>query len=130
MSLLVDTDVLIWHLRGYARAAEYLDQLQQLTISSMSHLELIQGMRNKQELIAVQKMFTLRKANILPLTPAITQRATELMTTYSLSHGLQSGDALIAATALEHQLRVLTGNTKHFTQIPGLEVERFSIAGE
>ena len=130
MSLLVDTDVLIWHLRGYAQAAERLDQLSQLTLSSMSYLELLQGMRNKQELLAVQQMFALRKATILPLTPAITQRATELMTTLALSHGLQSGDALIAATALEHQLRVLTGNTKHFTPITGLEIEQFSISRE
>ena len=128
MSVLVDTDVLIWHLRGYAQAAQRLDQLQQLMLSSMSYLELLQGMRNKQEMAAVQQMFGLRKAIILPLTPAITERATELMITLSLSHGLQSGDALIAATALEHQLRVLTGNTKHFTPITGLEVEKFSIA--
>jgi predicted nucleic acid-binding protein len=130
MSVLIDTDVLIWHLRGYTQAAQYLDQLPQLTLSAMSYLELLQGMRNKDELAAVQKMLALRRANVLPLTPAITQRATELMSTLTLSHGLQAGDALIAATALEHQLRLLTGNAKHFAPITGLQVERFALSQE
>jgi hypothetical protein len=55
----------------------------------------------------------MRQAERLPLTPAITERATRLMETLALSHGLQMGDALIAATGLEHQLTVLTANTKH-----------------
>ena len=127
-SVLVDTDVLIWHLRGYSQATQCLDQLNSLTLSAMSYLELIQGMRNREELLAVQKMFALRRASLLPLTPAITQRATELMTTLTLSHGLQANDALIAATALEHQLPLLTGNVKHFEPVAGLEVERFVLS--
>jgi predicted nucleic acid-binding protein len=126
--VLVDTDVLIWYLRGYPQAAHCLDQLPQLTLSAMSYLELLQGMRNKEELAAVQRMFSLRQANVLPLTAAITQRATELMTTLSLSHGLQAGDALIAATALEHQLPLLTGNSKHFAPIAELNVEKFALS--
>ncbi|MGH8700215.1 MAG: type II toxin-antitoxin system VapC family toxin [Burkholderiales bacterium] len=126
MSVLVDTDVLIWHLRGYPQATQRLDQLPTLALSAMSYLELIQGMRNKAELSAVQKMFELRKANVLPLTPTITQRATGLMEALALSHGLQAADALIAATALDHQLTLLSGNTKHFEPISGLMVERFN----
>jgi len=53
--VLVDTDVLIWHLRGYPQAARRLDHLPRLTLSVMSYLELVQGMRNKAELAAVQK---------------------------------------------------------------------------
>lgn len=130
MSVLIDTDVLIWYLRGYPQAAQCLDRLPQLTLSAMSYLELLQGMRNKDELAAVQKMLALRRANILPLTPAITQRAIGLMSTLTLSHGLQAGDALIAATALAHQLRLLTGNSKHFAPIAGLEVEKFVLSPE
>jgi predicted nucleic acid-binding protein len=47
------------------------------------------------------------------------------METLALSHGLQMGDALIAATGLEHQLTVLTANTKHFSAVQGLQLERF-----
>lgn len=38
---------------------------------------------------------------------------------------VQMGDALIAATALEHQLPVLTANVKHFGAVAGINVEAF-----
>lgn len=47
------------------------------------------------------------------------------METITLSHGLQMGDALIAATALNHGLPVLTANFKHFGAVQGLTVEAF-----
>lgn len=123
--MLVDTDVLIWHLRGYPQATRRLNQLNPLTISAVTWLEVLQGLRNRAELAAVKKMLELRKAAVLPITAAITHRAITLMESLTLSHGLQMGDALIAATALEHKLAVLTGNTKHFEPVEGLSVETF-----
>lgn len=105
--MLVDTDVLIWHLRGYPRATRRLDEFSALTLSAVSYLELLQGMRNRAELLAVKRMLDKRSARLLPLTEAITVRATDLMESLTLSHGLQMGDALIAATAIEHQLPVI-----------------------
>lgn len=124
--LLVDTDVLIWHLRGYPQATQRLDELSVLTLSAVSYLELLQGMRNKAEIVAVQKMLDRRAARVLPVTEAITLRATALMESLTLSHGLQMGDALIAATAIEHGLAVLTANVKHFAAVPRLAVEAFT----
>ena len=123
--MLVDTDVLIWHLRGYPQATRRLDELGSLTLSVVSYLEVLQGMRNKAELAAVKKMLKHRAATLLPLSEAITLRATELMEALTLSHGLQMGDALIAATALDHGLPVLTANVKHFSAVEGLKVEAF-----
>ena len=123
--MLVDTDVLIWHLRGYPQATRRLDELGALTLSAVSYLEVLQGMRNKAELVAVKKMLQHRAATLLPVSKAITQRAIELMESLTLSHGLQMGDALIAATALEHQLPVLTANVKHFSAVEGLKIEAF-----
>lgn len=123
--MLVDTDVLIWHLRGLPKATRKLDALDRLTISATTYLELLQGFRNRAEMVAVQKSLAMRNTDRLPLTPPITERAIGLMEVLSLSHGLQLGDALIAATALEHGLPVLTANTKHFSAIEGLVVEVF-----
>lgn len=52
--MLVDTDVLIWHLRGLALATQRLDAIPKLAISAVTYLELLQGMRSKAELAAVQ----------------------------------------------------------------------------
>ncbi len=119
--------MLIWHLRGYPQATQRLDRLPDLTISAITWLELLQGMRSRDELLAVQKSLAQRHATRLPLTPAITDRAVALMEDLTLSHGLQLGDALIAATALEHRLIVLTANAKHFSAVGGLQVERFEV---
>lgn len=123
--MLVDTDVLIWHLRGYPQATRRLDELGALTLSAVSYLEVLQGMRNKAELVAVKKMLQHRAATLLPVSEAITKRAIDLMESITLSHGLQMGDALIAATALDHGIPVLTANVKHFGAVDGLKVEAF-----
>ena len=123
--MLVDSDVLIWHLRGLPAATRRLDRLPALRISAITYLELLQGMRNRDELLAVQKSLLLRKTERLPVTPAITDRAIHLMEQLSLSHGLGMGDALIAATAMEHASTLLTSNVKPFSSIPGLMIERF-----
>jgi len=48
-----------------------------------------------------------------------------LIETHALSEGLRLADALIAATALEHQLTLLTGNIRHFNPIATLGIEAF-----
>jgi hypothetical protein len=42
--------VLIWHLRGYPNATRRLDELGALTLSAVTYLEVLQGIRNKAEL--------------------------------------------------------------------------------
>ncbi len=123
--MLVDTDVLIWHLRGYHKATQRLDPIPKLILSAVTYLALVQGMRNRSELLALQKCLAMRQAERLPLTPAITERAIILMETLALSHGVQLGDALIAATGLEHRLTILTANAKHFSAVKNLQLERF-----
>lgn len=123
--MLIDTDVLIWMTRGHARAAARLQMIAPWRISAVTYIELAQGCRNKQELERIKKGLALCQTEILPLNAAISDRAMQLIDTYALSHGMQLGDALIAATALEHGLTVLTANTKHFGRIDSLGVEAF-----
>lgn len=123
--MLIDTDVLIWLTRGHVGAAARLQEMMPWRISVVTYMELVQGCRNNLELERVKKGLTLRQADILPVTAAISDRARQLIDTYALSHNLQLGDALIAATALEHGLVVLTANSKHFCPIEGLKVEAF-----
>lgn len=128
--MLIDTDVLIWMTRGHAGAAARLQSLVPWRISAVTYIELVQGCRNKQELARIKKGLAMCNTEVLPITEAISDKAMQLIEQYALSHSLQLGDALIAATALEHQLPVFTANAKHFSAIESLDVERFEPALE
>jgi hypothetical protein len=123
--ILIDSDVLIWLTRGHEQARERLARVDPWRISVVTYLELAQGCRNKAELDRLKRGLAIRETMILPLTPAISDRCVGVIEEFALSHGIQMADALIAATALEHGLTVLTANAKHFTPITGLDVETF-----
>lgn len=123
--MLIDTDVLIWMTRGHSGAAARLQTLTVWRISAVTYMELAQGCRNKQELERIKKGLALRHTEILPVSTTISERAMQLIDAYALSHGMQLGDALIAATALEYHLSVLTANAKHFGAVENLQIEAF-----
>jgi len=62
---------------------------------------------------------------ILPGTKTISERGVRLVEEHFLAHHLQLADALIAATAIERKLAVVTSNTKHFQLVKTLKVEAF-----
>ncbi|MBL4818541.1 MAG: PIN domain-containing protein [Deltaproteobacteria bacterium] len=62
---------------------------------------------------------------MLPLTENIGHRASIYIEDYALSHGVRSADAIIAATAMENNLMLATGNKKHFQCISGLKLKIF-----
>jgi len=123
--MLIDSDVLVWHTRGHVGAARRLGHIRPWRMSVVTYIELAQGCRNKRELLQLKKSLAARRTEIVPLTPAISQRATELVEAMALSHGLRLADALIAATAVEHQAVLLTGNRKHFHAVPEMQIEAF-----
>jgi predicted nucleic acid-binding protein len=62
----------------------------------------------------------------VPITPAISLRAADLIDELALSHGMRLADALIGATSIEHGLTRVTGNVKHFGAVSGLQLEAFA----
>ncbi len=123
--ILIDSDVLIWHSRGHDAAKARLGQINPWRISTITYLELAQGCRSKEELQRAKRGLAAKKTEIIPITPAICEQAMALIDVYALSEGLQLADALIAATAIEHQFTLLTGNIKHFAAIEALRTEAF-----
>ena len=123
--VLVDSDVLIWTLRGHAGAVAKMEGLAEWHISAVTYMELAQGCRNKAELKAMQKAFQAESNDVLPITQSISDLACNLVEKYALSHSLHMADALIAATAINHSLPLMTANAKHFSAVAGLRVQVF-----
>ena len=124
--MLVDTDVLVWFMRGSERAAAFLQRSPSLALSAVTYMELVQGMRDKRELAALRKALKSWRAPVLPITEAVSNRAMVYVEQHFLSHALRLADALIAATAVEHGLPLGTANLKHYKVIAELTTVRFS----
>lgn len=62
---------------------------------------------------------------ILPLTEKIGHRASIYAEEYSLVHGMRAGDAIIAATATENHLRLVSSNAKRFKPIRDSDLRFF-----
>ena len=123
--MLVDTDVLIWFMRGNDKAAAAINALPQVLLSAVTYIELVQGLRNKRELKALRTSLTALEARILPITEAISNKAMFYVEQHFHSHSLRLADALIAATAVENAISLLTGNTKHYAPVTDVDLKRF-----
>lgn len=123
--MLIDSDVLVWLTRGHLGAAQRLSTINPWRVSVVTYIELAQGCRDKAELARLKQGLERHHTEVLPLSPAISQRAAELIDTLALSHSLRLADALIAATAIEHGFTLLSANAKHFDAIGGLALETF-----
>jgi predicted nucleic acid-binding protein len=88
-------------------------------------MELVQGMRNKDELRTLQK--TLRQWNVktIYINEEISAKALFYVEEYFLSHSMQLADALIGATASMYGMKLITANDKHYKIIKELEMEIF-----
>lgn len=123
--ILVDTDVLIWVTRKDPHSSAFLDSFDDLAISDVTYMELIQGAKNKREAQAIDKTLKSMAVSRLPITDSISEYAVSLVRRYFHSHSMQLADALIAATALEHGLGLATGNVKHFEVVEGLRLHPY-----
>jgi len=121
--ILLDSDILIDHLRGYEPARQYLKRFEagevQGYLSIITVAELAAGqMRQEDEEAKVQQLLAL--FTHIDLDFAIAWRGGEIRRQYHT----RMADALIAATALIRHLPLSTRNLQHFTPIEGLRVEK------
>ena len=86
--VLIDSDVLIWFMRGNDAAVATVNSGVGWYISSVSYAELVQGCRNKTDLKALQKAFQSSASDVLPITQSISDAACRLVEKYSLSHSV------------------------------------------
>jgi hypothetical protein len=123
--VIFDTDVLIYAQRGTRRAALAVDSALERFISVQSLMELLQGARDKDDMRIIKRFVAELSFIVLPLSENVGHRALVYIEEYGLSSGLRAADAIIAATAVENAMPLMTANVKHFRAIRDLELVVF-----
>jgi predicted nucleic acid-binding protein len=119
LKVLLDTTVLVDHLRGHEAASTFLTSLEARLLSSeIVRVETITGLRSHERSLA-ERLFAL--IGWIALDEPIARRAGELGRRYRASHqGIGAADLAIAATAEHLGATLATANVKHFPMFPGL----------
>lgn len=123
--LMIDSDVLIWYMRGNEKAYKVIEEQNGFFISVVSYMELVQGMQNKKELILLRKTMRNWNARILYINEDISAKAMFFVEQHFLSNSIVLADALIGATAISNGLKLLTANIKHYKALKNIELESF-----
>lgn len=113
--ILLDSDVIIAWLRGYDPFAELMPSLLSegdvLTWTPVSVAEIFAGVRKGEE-DQLESLFLVLAS--LPLSAEVGRKAGQYLNAYSTSHGVELGDALIAATAYLNKIPLWTLNKRHY----------------
>ena len=110
--LLVDTDIFIDHLRGFRKLAAGRDRLH---YSVVTRCELLAG---KVGSAVVTELLGPHRE--LDVNRKVAERAGRIRR----ETGIATPDALIAATAIEHRLRLLTRNLRDFETVRQLRIRQ------
>jgi predicted nucleic acid-binding protein len=123
--MIIDTDVLIWYMKGNKKAYKAIENSKHFFISVVTYMELVQGMRNKNELNNLRMALHGWGSKILYISEEISVKAMFFVEQHFLSHSIQLADALIGATAISHGFPILTGNDKRYKILKGLQTKKF-----
>jgi hypothetical protein len=123
--MIFDTEIFIWIQRGNLKAAKLIDRSDERFLSAYSYLELLQTAKNGQQQDYVHDFLSSFGFVSLPFTENIGHRALIYIETYSMSHGLGAAEAIVAATAAENKMVLVSSNAKHFRPIQGLKLKVF-----
>ena len=123
--MVIDTDVLIWYMKGNGKAYKIIENSEHFYISVVTFIELVQGMRNKNELNNLRSALHAWNTEVLYISEEISIKAMFYVEQHYLSHSIQLADALIGATAISHGLPILTGNDKHYKILKDIQIKKF-----
>ena len=118
---LIDTNIFIAILKSNAQLKLSIESLP-CALDMTIYAEIIQGSKNKSEVVIIEKYLT--RSDLTHFDKNISLKTLELIRTYSKSHNLMFGDAVIAATCIINDLTLLTYNVKDFRFIKGLKFQK------
>ncbi|MBA3237658.1 MAG: type II toxin-antitoxin system VapC family toxin [Parachlamydiaceae bacterium] len=126
---LIDTDVLIDYLRGNIQAVKFLKELingSRCFLSSITIAELYAGVREGEERYILDQF--IQEFQMIPLNADIAMKGGIYRRDYGKSHGLGLADALIAASAEDYMLHLVTLNKKHYPMLKEIKVPYLKIS--
>jgi tRNA(fMet)-specific endonuclease VapC len=131
MPYLVDSNVVIDHLGEVPEVSQFLDRFAQggIVISIVTYMEAFQGVIQSEHPEEASEKFSafIDTVLILPFSFAVAERCARLRETLrSQNKRVKSRalDLIIAATALEYNLTLVTKNTDDFKDIPDLPLSQ------
>lgn len=123
--MIFDTDIFIWVQHGNKKAANLIDSAEERYLSIQSYMELLQCAKDKKQQRLTKQFISDLGFIVLPLSENIGHRALIYVEEYGISSGIRAGDAIIAATAVENNMPLASGNGKHFKVVKELEFKLF-----
>jgi predicted nucleic acid-binding protein len=115
MRAFIDSDILIWQLRGEKKAQELLRHLtsegMELWTGALQRMEVVFFMKPEDE---KETRVLLARLKTQPVTQEIVDKGGEYYRKWNPSHGLDENDAILAASADLFGGRIYTLNIKHF----------------
>ena len=132
MTHLLDSDVVADLLNGEPVMTAIIRVLlvQGSAVSVLGHMEVLEGARGSRDAASTVAAYlqVLSALTLLPVTTAIAERAAGLRLELraakrQVNHRVL--DILVAATAIEHDLALVTRNRKHYDDIPHLKLYVF-----
>ncbi len=129
MPFLIDSDWVIDHLAGAPRARQLLEELAEegIAVSAITYMEAYQGVLRSPDAARAEVRWAAFASGIpvLAFSTAEARRCAALREALRRTGrrvGARALDLLIAATALEHGLTLVTRNRDDYRDIPGLNL--------
>ncbi len=125
MRAYIDSDILVWHLRGERKALHFLRALRdkggyELWTGALQRAEVVFFMRPGEE--EATELF-LSQFKTAAVDQPIVDAAAALYRKWHPSHGIDVNDAMLAAMAMKTGGMIYCLNTKHYP-MPGVVVHR------
>lgn len=124
--MLFDTNIFIYLEKQNPVAIKLIEETDNIHISAITYMELIQGASNKNKARLVERLLQAFNIRIIELNENISIVARLLVKQHAQSHAPTLGDALIASTAINANLELITANYRDFRFIDGLDLKKFT----
>jgi tRNA(fMet)-specific endonuclease VapC len=133
---LIDTDTLSYFFRNHKQAVDKIDQylahFGHINISVVTYYEVLNGLffkDAKRQLQAFEEFAALNM--VIPLNEGIAHRSAKLFADLrKKGKTIGHNDILIAGTAIEHDMVLLTNNLSHFKLVKGLSIDHWDLKKE